>query len=182
MPIQTSDGKWKWGNIEKDTKGELVKIVYGIWVANGKPGKFEDFWHYKGHGKVKTECFKYSFLSESVSDCDEHDLEWILGIINKAHEDIKKSDGSQEVFDAGANCIEALEKTISSSKLEGYSEDAKKFRKRVVRLLVDHIRHLQQLDVWGGLVDDNIWESVFSIRYITWFVNNSKRLAASKLK
>ena len=49
-----------------------------------------------------------------------HDLEWISGIISKANEDIKKSDGSQEVFDAGANCIESLEKTISSSKLEGY--------------------------------------------------------------
>ena len=38
------EGGWKWGNIERDTKGELVKVVYGIWQKNGSKGKFEDFW------------------------------------------------------------------------------------------------------------------------------------------
>lgn len=38
------EGGWKWGNIERDTKGELVKVVYGIWQKNGAKGKFEDFW------------------------------------------------------------------------------------------------------------------------------------------
>ena len=42
--------KWKWANIERDTKQELVKVVYGIWVKNGKKGSFSDFWK---HGKSK---------------------------------------------------------------------------------------------------------------------------------
>lgn len=36
--------KWKWANIVRDTKQELVKVVYGIWVKNGKKGSFSDFW------------------------------------------------------------------------------------------------------------------------------------------
>lgn len=35
---------WKWGNIERPTKGELVKVVYGIWQKNGAKGNFADFW------------------------------------------------------------------------------------------------------------------------------------------
>ena len=38
------EGGWKWGNIERDTKGVLVKVVYGIWQKNGDKGKIEDFW------------------------------------------------------------------------------------------------------------------------------------------
>ncbi len=36
--------EWKWGNIVRPTKGELVKVVYGIWQKNGSKGSFEDFW------------------------------------------------------------------------------------------------------------------------------------------
>ena len=36
--------KWKWGNVERDTKQELVQAVYGIWVKNGKKGSFSKFW------------------------------------------------------------------------------------------------------------------------------------------
>ena len=43
MPHKTSSG-WRWANIERPTKGELVKVVYGIWQKNGAKGKFEDFW------------------------------------------------------------------------------------------------------------------------------------------
>lgn len=43
MPHKVENG-WKWGNIERPTKGELVKVVYGIWQKNGAKGKFEDFW------------------------------------------------------------------------------------------------------------------------------------------
>lgn len=42
--------KWKWANIERDTKQELVKVVYGIWVKNGKKGSFSEFWK---HGKIR---------------------------------------------------------------------------------------------------------------------------------
>lgn len=45
-----SGKKWKWANIERDTKQELVKVVYGIWVKNGKKGSFSEFWK---HGKSR---------------------------------------------------------------------------------------------------------------------------------
>ena len=43
MPIKTSSGKWKWGNIERSSKKELVQTVYGIWKKNGSKGSFSDF-------------------------------------------------------------------------------------------------------------------------------------------
>lgn len=45
MPERTEDGQWRWGNIVRPTKGELVKVVYGIWISQGKPGSWHDFWH-----------------------------------------------------------------------------------------------------------------------------------------
>lgn len=38
------EGGWKWGNVERESKKELVQVVYGIWKQNGANGKFEDFW------------------------------------------------------------------------------------------------------------------------------------------
>lgn len=43
MPIKTSSGKWKWGNVERSSKKELVQTVYGIWKKNGSKGSFSDF-------------------------------------------------------------------------------------------------------------------------------------------
>ena len=43
MPHKVGN-KWKWGNIERDTKEELVKVVYDIGVKNGKKGDFKSFW------------------------------------------------------------------------------------------------------------------------------------------
>lgn len=48
MPYK-SDGKWKWGNIERKSKEDLRKVVYGIWVKNGSKGSFSNFWE---KGKV----------------------------------------------------------------------------------------------------------------------------------
>jgi len=36
--------KWKWGNIERSSKEELRKTVYGIWMKNGEKGSFSKFW------------------------------------------------------------------------------------------------------------------------------------------
>lgn len=52
MPIKTSSGKWKWGNIERSSKKELVQTVYGIWKKNGSKGSFSDF--LKGTHKKKS--------------------------------------------------------------------------------------------------------------------------------
>lgn len=36
--------KWKWGNIERKSKEDLRKTVYGIWMKNGSKGSFSTFW------------------------------------------------------------------------------------------------------------------------------------------
>ena len=37
-------GKWKWGNVERSSKEDLRKTVYGIWKKNGGKGSFSTFW------------------------------------------------------------------------------------------------------------------------------------------
>jgi len=36
--------KWKWGNVERSSKKELLQTVYGIWKKNGGKGSFSKFW------------------------------------------------------------------------------------------------------------------------------------------
>lgn len=58
MPIKTSSGKWKWGNVERSSKKELVQTVYGIWKKNGSKGSFSDF--LKGtHESIEEQKEKY---------------------------------------------------------------------------------------------------------------------------
>lgn len=49
MPYKASNGKWKWGNIERKSKEDLRKVVYGIWMKGGSKGSFSKFWE---KGKV----------------------------------------------------------------------------------------------------------------------------------
>lgn len=51
--------KWKWGNLERSSKEDLRRVVYGIWLKNGSKGSFSNFWK---TGKV--------FESESVIGCE----------------------------------------------------------------------------------------------------------------
>ena len=44
MPHKVGKNKWKWGNIERSSKGDLAKTVYGIWRKNGGKGDFGTFW------------------------------------------------------------------------------------------------------------------------------------------
>ena len=53
MPYKSANG-WRWGNIERPSKGELSRVVFGIWQKNGSKGKFEDFWE-TGKSVVKPE-------------------------------------------------------------------------------------------------------------------------------
>lgn len=48
MPYKQG-GKWKWGNLEADTEGELSKKVWGVWKKNGSKG---DFGHFYETGKI----------------------------------------------------------------------------------------------------------------------------------
>ena len=50
MPHKTKDGEWRWGNLVRKTKQELVRVVYGIWKKNGGKGDFKKFWK---EGKAK---------------------------------------------------------------------------------------------------------------------------------
>jgi hypothetical protein len=52
MPHKISSGEWRWGNIVRPTKKELVQTVYGIWKKNGSKGSFKKFWETGKTGKV----------------------------------------------------------------------------------------------------------------------------------
>jgi len=68
MPEQTSDGQWRWGNIKRKTKAELVKVVYGIWIGQGKPGTWHDFWHSGNpYGKKSKKKSKKTLKKESIN-------------------------------------------------------------------------------------------------------------------
>lgn len=51
--------KWKWGNVERSSKEDLRRVVYGIWLKNGSKGSFSNFWKI---GKVSE--------SESAMGCE----------------------------------------------------------------------------------------------------------------
>lgn len=64
MPIKTSTGKWKWGNIERNSKKELVQTVYGIWKKNGSKGTFSDFWH--GNHKMNEDKYEPPWTLDQI--------------------------------------------------------------------------------------------------------------------
>lgn len=80
MPLKTSGGKWKWGNIERSSKKELVQTVYGIWKKNGSKGSFSDFWH--GKHKVNEDYASiYSSLTVKEKNT-EFGKVWFISEIN----------------------------------------------------------------------------------------------------
>lgn len=44
MPHKVGKSKWRWGNIERSSKEDLRRTVYGIWIKNGERGSFSKFW------------------------------------------------------------------------------------------------------------------------------------------
>ena len=88
MPIKTSSGKWKWGNVERDSKKELVQTVYGIWKKNGSKGSFSDF--LKGtHESVvledKTAMIKKLVLPDIEGQKEKEDYKQELIAFFKSH-------------------------------------------------------------------------------------------------
>lgn len=72
MPELTSDHKYKWGNVKRNSKKELAQTVYGIWKANGSKGSFHNFYHYgnpygksKKHKKSVKESYQLNPILES---------------------------------------------------------------------------------------------------------------------
>ena len=96
MPIKTSDGKWKWGNVTRDTKKELAQTVYGIWKSNGSKGSFHDF-YYGGHKKLSEQ---YSFLVFNLLSESHHfgqnDLEFLYPTLSELEREYKTLDGAGE--------------------------------------------------------------------------------------
>ena len=71
MPERTKSGKWKWGNVERNSRKELAQTVYGIWKGTGSKGSFHNFYHY-GNGyrtakknKLRKEGYQLNPLLES---------------------------------------------------------------------------------------------------------------------
>lgn len=57
--------KWRWSNIERSSKEDLRKVVYGIWQKNGGKGSFSKFWK---TGKVnEDDAFLQNLVFKKVS-------------------------------------------------------------------------------------------------------------------
>ena len=57
--------KWKWGNIERKSKEDLRKTVYGIWMKNGSKGSFSTFWKTGKVDEVESE-FQQNMVFKKV--------------------------------------------------------------------------------------------------------------------
>lgn len=66
MPIKTSSGKWKWGNVERSSKKELVQTVYGIWKKNGSKGSFSDFLKGTHESTISEDTKRYAYHCTNV--------------------------------------------------------------------------------------------------------------------
>ena len=67
MPIKTSSGKWKWGNVERSSKKELVQTVYGIWKKNGSKGSFSAFLKGTHESIVSEDTKRYAYHCTEVN-------------------------------------------------------------------------------------------------------------------
>ena len=67
MPHKSSSGKWKWGNIERSSKEDLRRTVYGIWQKNGGKGSFSEFWK---TGKVTEGVEESGACGENAMGCN----------------------------------------------------------------------------------------------------------------
>lgn len=91
--------KWKWGNIERKSKEDLRKTVYGIWMKNGSKGSFSTFWK---TGKVD-ESEDTSSMIAQLFDEAVHDYTSFLGI-DLSYMKCKIS--TQPVYNNGEPCFE----------------------------------------------------------------------------
>ena len=120
-----SNGKWKWGNLERKSKDDLRKLVYGIWMKGGSKGNFSDFWE---KGKVTETTERTNGMDKyAVAGYDEYkkklqvkvlSLDEVLDLLKK-----NKYDGyTQEQIDK-------LKKKLENPK--GYYVDFKSVRFRI---------------------------------------------------
>lgn len=97
MPYKVGK-KWKWGNIERKSKEDLRKTVYGIWMKNGSKGSFSKFWK---TGKVNESAdgdMIAQLFDEAVSDYND-----VLGV-DLSYMTFKVS--TQPVYANGEPCFE----------------------------------------------------------------------------
>lgn len=67
MPVKTKSGKWRWGNVERDTKKDLAQTVWGIWKKNGSKGDFGKFFK---TGKVNESDLQPNFKQIGFPDTE----------------------------------------------------------------------------------------------------------------
>ena len=90
--------KWKWGNIERKSKEDLRKTVYGIWMKNGSKGSFSTFWK---TGKVDES--EDSDMIERLFNEAIRDYRTMLGIDLSY---MKYKISTQPVYNNGEPCFE----------------------------------------------------------------------------
>ena len=102
--------KWKWGNIERKSKEDLRKTVYGIWMKNGSKGSFSDFWK---TGKVREAEQDTKIKAHMVfKKVLKTDLKNLLDEIEKYNENERFSRVQFEKYLDSAKSIDADDKSM----------------------------------------------------------------------
>ena len=176
MPIKTSSGKWKWGNVERSSKKELVQTVYGIWKKNGSKGSFSDF--LKGthesalnesffldktnlyfHGSTNKHIRSLEKPSIKKPFCVSQDIEYAVTYAEKE----AFGDESDEELNRNNGVVYAVTIDIDNLKIFDFSNDSdiKKLNGRWPNRIVDFFKKDNernegfQVDPWMVLADLN---------------------------
>ena len=127
MPYK-SDGKWKWGNLERKSKDDLRKLVYGIWMKGGKKGSFSKFWE---KGKVTETTERTNGMDKyAVAGYDEYKNKLQVKVLSldKVLDLLKKN----KHYGYTPEQIDKLKKDLANPK--GYYIDFKNIKFRILKI------------------------------------------------
>ena len=122
-----SNGKWKWGNLERKSKDDLRKLVYGIWMKNGKKGSFSDFWN---KGKVSETERNDNMNKYAVAGYDESKNKLSVKVLSL--DEVLSLLKENKHYGYSLEQIEKLKKQLDNPK--GYYVDFKTFKFRILKI------------------------------------------------
>lgn len=130
MPIKTSSGKWKWGNVERSSKKELVQTVYGIWKKNGSKGLFSDF--LKGtHESLdesfnldKTNLYFHGSFDKDIKKIDKPSIEHPFCVSQDIQYSLDYADGGDESDDSTNGVVYLVTIDEDSLKIFDFEDDS----------------------------------------------------------
>ena len=141
MPIKTSSGKWKWGNVERSSKKELVQTVYGIWKKNGSKGSFSDFLkgtHESVVSEDKAAMIKKLVLPDIEDEDEKKNYKWIIQSFFYKHPSYEKEIDwnkwktlTKKDFDKVMDLAKTSRKARREKERMGFGKDPKELFKNV---------------------------------------------------